>query len=219
MTRVMTGVRLGVCVTAVVLGAAVIRGQQPPAAAPVNPAQVAAGRQAYATNCASCHRADLSGAAEAPALAGPNFTSIWGSRTAAQLAAYIQAAMPPTGRRTSAQEAADLAAFILQSNVASGGVAAQAPAAPAAAGPRVGTQFPPGRGLTVSRRSAELRSGDRRHAAQPARGRLADDPAQLPGVEPQPAHADHARQRRTAAHRLGVGDDRRRGQRTDPDRP
>ena len=150
MTRVIAGIRLGVCVTAAVLGAAVIRGQQVPAPAPVNPAQVAAGRQAYATNCASCHRADLSGAAEAPALAGPNFTNIWGSRTAAQLAAYIQAAMPPTGRRTSAQEAEDLAAFILQSNVASGGVAAQAPAAPAAAGPRVGTQFPPGRGLTVS---------------------------------------------------------------------
>ena len=58
--------------------------------------------------------------------------------------------MPPTGRRTSAQEAEDLAAFILQANVASGGAAAQAPAAAAAAGPRVGTQFPPGRGLTVS---------------------------------------------------------------------
>ena len=142
--------RLGVCVLAVVLGAAVIRGQQPPAAAPVNPAQVAAGRQAYDMNCASCHRSDLSGAAEAPALAGPNFTSIWGSRTAAQLAAYIQATMPPTGRRTTAQEAEDLAAFILQSNVASGGVAPQAPAGPAAAGPRVTTQFPPGRGLTVA---------------------------------------------------------------------
>ena len=150
MTRVITGIRLGVCVTAVVLGAAVIRGQQAPAPAPANAAQVAAGRQAYATNCASCHRADLSGAAEAPALAGPNFINIWGSRTAAQLAAYIQAAMPPTGRRTSAQEAEDLAAFILQANVASGGAAAQAPAAAAAAGPRVGTQFPPGRGLTVS---------------------------------------------------------------------
>jgi alcohol dehydrogenase (cytochrome c) len=150
MTRVTTGIPLGVCVTAVMLGAAVIRGQQVPAPAPINQAQVAAGRQAYATYCASCHRADLSGAAEAPALAGPNFTNIWGSRTAAQLAAYIQAAMPPTGRRTSAQEAEDLAAFILQSNVASGGIAAQAPAAPAAAGPRIGTQFPPGRGLTVS---------------------------------------------------------------------
>ena len=150
MTRVMTGIRLGVCVMAAVAGATVIRGQQTPAAVAANPAQVAAGRQAYAMNCASCHRADLSGAAEAPALAGPNFTRVWGSRTAAQLAAYIQAAMPPTGRRTTAQEAEDLAAFILQSDVAAGGVAARAPAAPAADGPRVGTQFPPGRGLTVS---------------------------------------------------------------------
>jgi alcohol dehydrogenase (cytochrome c) len=136
--------RLGVCVLTVVLGAAVIRGQQPPAAASVNPPQVAAGRQVYDMNCASCHRPDLSGAAEAPALAGPNFTNVWGSRTAGQLAAYIQATMPPTGRRSTAQEAEDLAAFILQSNAAPGG------AAPAAAGPRVTTQFPPGRGLTVA---------------------------------------------------------------------
>jgi alcohol dehydrogenase (cytochrome c) len=132
------------------LAVAVIAGQQPPAAAPVNPAQVAAGRQAYDMNCAGCHRPDLSGAAEAPPLAGPNFTRIWGARTAAQLAAYIEATMPPTGRRTPAQEAADIAAFIVQSNAASSGVAAPAPAAPAAAGPRVTTQFPPGRGLTVA---------------------------------------------------------------------
>jgi alcohol dehydrogenase (cytochrome c) len=147
MIRVM---RLGVCVLAVVLGAAVIRGQQPPVAPVFTPAQAAAGRQAYDANCASCHRADLSGAAEAPALTGPNFANVWGSRTAAQLAAYIQATMPPTGQRASAEEAAQLAAFILQSNVASGGAAPQTPAAPVAVGPRVATQFPPGRGLTVA---------------------------------------------------------------------
>jgi mono/diheme cytochrome c family protein len=86
MTRVMTGARLGMCVLAAVVSAAVIRGQQP-APPPFNAAQAAAGRQLYEMNCASCHRADLSGAAEAPALAGPNFTRVWGSRTAAQLAA------------------------------------------------------------------------------------------------------------------------------------
>ena len=153
MIRVMTGVRLGICVVAAVVSAAVIRGQQPPAAPSANAAQAAAGRQIYQTNCASCHRADLSGAAEAPALAGPNFTRIWGSRTAAQLAAYIQAAMPPTGRKATAQEAEQLAAFILQTNAASGGGAGAPPAAQAAApadGPRVNTQFPPGRGLTVA---------------------------------------------------------------------
>jgi alcohol dehydrogenase (cytochrome c) len=144
------------CVLAAVVSAAVIRGQQP-APPPFNAAQAAAGRQLYEMNCASCHRADLSGAAEAPALAGPNFTRVWGSRTAAQLAAYIQAAMPPSGRRTSAEQAEQLAAFILQANAASGraasGGASQAPTAPSApadAGPRVGTQFPPGRGLTVA---------------------------------------------------------------------
>ena len=54
----MTGVRLGVCVMAAVLGAVVIRGQQPPAAAAITPAQAAAGRQLYDMSCASCHRAD-----------------------------------------------------------------------------------------------------------------------------------------------------------------
>jgi alcohol dehydrogenase (cytochrome c) len=146
----MTAVRFGTCVMAAVVSAAVIRGQQPPATAPANPAQVAAGRQIYQTNCASCHRADLSGAAEAPALAGPNFTRVWGTRTAAQLAAYIQATMPPSGRRASAQEAEQLAAFILQSTVAAGGDAPRAAVPAPADGPRINTQFPPGRGLTVA---------------------------------------------------------------------
>ena len=149
MIRVMTGVRLGVCVLAAVLGAVVIRGQQPPATTGLSPAQAAAGRQAYDATCASCHRADLSGAGEAPAVVGPNFTNVWGSRTAAQLAAYIQATMPPTGPRTSPEQAAVIAAFILQSNVAAGGVAQPAPAQPAE-GPRVAEQFPPGLGLTVA---------------------------------------------------------------------
>jgi len=149
MIRVMTGVRLGVCVLAAVLGAVVIRGQQPPATTGLSLAQAAAGRQAYDATCASCHRADLSGAGEAPAVVGPNFTNVWGSRTAAQLAAYIQATMPPTGPRTSPEQAAVIAAFILQSNVAAGGVAQPAPAQPAE-GPRVAEQFPPGLGLTVA---------------------------------------------------------------------
>ena len=148
MIRVM---RLGVCVLAVVLGAAVIRGQQQPATTGFSPAQAAAGRQAYEMNCASCHLPDLRGAAEAPALAGPNFTNVWGSRPPAQLTAYIQATMPPTGPRMSADQAAALTAFILQSNVASGGAAAPAPAqAPAEGGLRGGRQLTPGRGLTVA---------------------------------------------------------------------
>jgi alcohol dehydrogenase (cytochrome c) len=102
-------------------------------------------------NCASCHLPDLRGAAEAPALAGPNFTNVWGSRPPAQLTAYIQATMPPTGPRMSADQAAALTAFILQSNVASGGAAAPAPAqAPAEGGLRGGGQLTPGRGLTVA---------------------------------------------------------------------
>jgi alcohol dehydrogenase (cytochrome c) len=149
MSRTTTGVRTAACVAAALLGAAVIRGQQAPGAAASDQAQIAAGRQAYATTCASCHRPDLSGAGEAPALAGPNFTRVWGSRTAAQIAAYIEATMPPGGPRTAPGTAAAIAAFILDSNAASGG-AALPPPAQAAVGPRVTTEFPPGRGLTVA---------------------------------------------------------------------
>ena len=150
MIRVPTGVRLGSCIAVAVLGAVVIRGQQTPAPATAAPEQVAAGRRAYEANCASCHRADLRGGAEAPALTGPNFTNVWGSRTAGQLAVYIEAAMPPTGPRIAPDQAAALAAFILQPGAAPGGAASQAPAAPAEGGPRVATEFPPGRGLTVA---------------------------------------------------------------------
>ena len=93
MIRAMTGVRVGVGLLAAVLGVAVIRGQQPPVATAFTAAQVAAGRQAYDASCASCHRADLRGAGEAPALTGPNFTSVWGSRAPAQLTAYIQGSL------------------------------------------------------------------------------------------------------------------------------
>jgi alcohol dehydrogenase (cytochrome c) len=57
--------------------------------------------------------------------------------------------MPPNGPRMSAEQAAALTAFILQSSA--GQPTTGAPAqAPVEGGPRVTTQFPPGRGLTVA---------------------------------------------------------------------
>jgi len=48
---------------------------------PFTQAQVDAGRQAYAANCAACHVADLSGTNDAPQLAGTAFIGAWKGRT------------------------------------------------------------------------------------------------------------------------------------------
>jgi len=48
-------------------------------------AQAAAGRTVYEQSCAQCHMSDLTGAFEAPELAGPNFTRVWGARPVNEL--------------------------------------------------------------------------------------------------------------------------------------
>ena len=70
-------------------------------------------------------------------------------------------------------------------------------------------------GVTVAGHGEELRAGHRRDAAQSGSRRLADGAPQLSGLEPQPADADHARQRQGSAARVGVGDERGAGQRAD----
>src|SRR5947209_9489415 len=61
-------------------------------------AQATEGLAAYQTNCASCHLPDLVGRNEAPQLAGGNFMNAWGSRTTAELVAYMKDSMPPSNR-------------------------------------------------------------------------------------------------------------------------
>ncbi|MDA1093528.1 MAG: PQQ-binding-like beta-propeller repeat protein [Acidobacteria bacterium] len=81
------------------------------------PEQASAGRGVYEQACARCHMADLGGAFEAPALAGPNFARGWATRPASDLIAYIQATMPPgQGGSLSAAAYASLAAYLLQVN-------------------------------------------------------------------------------------------------------
>ena len=78
--------------------------------------QIEAGRASYQTRCARCHGADLGGG-EAPQLSGDNFRASWGTRSASELITYIQAGMPPDLAGTlSADEAANLSAFILAAN-------------------------------------------------------------------------------------------------------
>src|SRR3954462_867634 len=80
---------------AAVCGVAILFAQQGPAG-PYTAEQVAAGRAAYPTNCASCHAADLSGR-EGPQLAGSNFLGQWGDRTPGALINFMQSTMPPGG--------------------------------------------------------------------------------------------------------------------------
>ena len=83
--------------------------------------QIDAGRVSYQTRCVRCHGVDLGGG-EAPQLAGVNFRAAWGTRTASELMAFIQAGMPPDAAGTlGAADAANLAAYILAANGAAAG--------------------------------------------------------------------------------------------------
>lgn len=142
-----------------------VAAQQPaPAggAAPFTMEQAQSGRDAYTRECASCHRADLRGSGEAPALSGVNFMSTWGDRSPADLFTRIRGSMPPGGAGTlSDAEYLGIVAYVLQANGARPGsgaltsgvrvpiksVASGTPApaaAPAAAGP--GQEVGGGRG-------------------------------------------------------------------------
>jgi alcohol dehydrogenase (cytochrome c) len=102
---------------------------------PFTPAQVEAGRQGFADNCAICHQADMSGATDAPPLAGSAFMGAWSKRTTEQLYNKIAKTMP-AGRGGSLDEATYTAitAYILHANGASAGTAAFTPATSVAIG-------------------------------------------------------------------------------------
>ncbi len=95
---------------------------QGPAAGPYTAAQATAGRAVYQSSCAGCHAADLSGLNSAPALAGTQFISSWGDRTAADLVAFLEGAMPPNNPGSLGEEAyVNVVAFILDTNGARAG--------------------------------------------------------------------------------------------------
>jgi mono/diheme cytochrome c family protein len=84
--------------------------------------QVAAGRAAYAKNCASCHMPDLSGNAEIPPLAGQTFRGTWKTRTTKDLRDYMSAAMPYGGPSLDDESYTVITAFILSTNGAVAGM-------------------------------------------------------------------------------------------------
>ncbi len=92
------------------------------AAGPYTAQQADSGRAAYATNCAGCHAADLSGIGNALPLSGLPFTGGWGGRTVADLVGFMEGAMPPNNPGSlGEQNYLNIAAFILQSNGARAG--------------------------------------------------------------------------------------------------
>jgi cytochrome c len=97
--------------------------------APFTQAQSDAGRQDYATSCASCHGDNLEGKG-APALTGKEFaTSAFAGETTAQLYKFIQTSMPFCDGGSLASNAyLDILAFILEGNGAKPGKEALTPA-------------------------------------------------------------------------------------------
>ena len=83
--------------------------------------QARTGEAAYRDVCASCHQADLSGGFDTPELAGPAFRSLWGGRPVRDLLGYVEAAMPPAGRRPDNDTLAAIVAYILRQNGAEAG--------------------------------------------------------------------------------------------------
>ena len=106
---------------AAVLAVAVVSGQPAPAAV-YTATQAAAGRAAYQTSCATCHRPDLGGGVDAPQLAGGTFLGVWSGRTTADLVGYAQRGMPPEYPGSLGEATyVNIVAYILQANGAPAG--------------------------------------------------------------------------------------------------
>ena len=106
------------CVAAVVLAALGWHTEgaaQSPGSA-YSAAQATAGQEAYATRCATCHAADLTGGL-GPPLKGQEFLGTWGSHGASELFQFISSAMPPgAGRSLPDDTYLAIVAYILKVN-------------------------------------------------------------------------------------------------------
>lgn len=80
-------------------------------------AQVARGETAYAASCASCHKDDLTGNDQAPALVGDAFLSTWDGQSVADLLDRVQSTMPldKPGSLSRAVNV-DITIFLLEAN-------------------------------------------------------------------------------------------------------
>ena len=79
--------------------------------------QATVGADSYATNCASCHGANLEGTTLGPLLSGFSFVQRWGTQTPALLLGNIQSNMPPGGNENiSDEDYLNIVAHILNIN-------------------------------------------------------------------------------------------------------
>jgi alcohol dehydrogenase (cytochrome c) len=90
-------------------------GPQATDAGPFTAAQAAAGRLVYDASCASCHGADLGGAA-APPLAGPVFAGSWRTRSTSDLLSVVQTMPPGQAGNFPPETFINVTAFLLQAN-------------------------------------------------------------------------------------------------------
>jgi len=98
-------------------------------AGPFTQGQADAGREAFLSNCATCHGKVLDGSGEAPALTGSAFMGSWGNRNTDGLFKVIKASMPLGHPDTLGDETyAVIVAFLLQANGAQPGDAPLTPA-------------------------------------------------------------------------------------------
>jgi len=75
------------------------------------------GQSAYASQCASCHGAELTGGESAPPLAGAEFLSNWNGLTVGDLFDRTRSSMPANKPGSMTREmTSDIIAFILSAN-------------------------------------------------------------------------------------------------------
>jgi alcohol dehydrogenase (cytochrome c) len=85
-------------------------------------AQAQAGHAAYTASCAGCHRANLAGGGDAPAVGGNGFMSSFGSRSTKDLYKFIATSMPAGAPGSLSEEQyTNITAYLLAANGAKAG--------------------------------------------------------------------------------------------------
>lgn len=93
-------------------------------------AQQQRGEPVYVRECSTCHGETLKGGEGSPPLTGGDFNERWNERTMADLFDIVRLTMPPppdTPGRLTAQQYADVVAYILKGNGFPAGAAAELP--------------------------------------------------------------------------------------------
>ncbi len=86
--------------------------------------QANAGHSAYALSCAGCHRANLAGGGDAPALGGNGFITSFGGKSTKDLYSFIVASMPAGAPGSlSEDQYTNITAYLLWANGAKPGTA------------------------------------------------------------------------------------------------